>query len=230
MKAVILAAGKGTRMLPLTETVPKVLVEVNGKPFLSYVIDNLKEAGFTEFGIVVGYMKEKIISYCEENDINATFIEQHEQKGTGHAVMLAKEFVSGEEFVVVAGDNIWSVADLNNLNVNDDYCYVSAYSVEDPSRFGVLIKYGEYLQKIVEKPETFVGNLVNVSAYKFTPEIFGALGMIEPSLRGELEITDAISLLAKEKRVKVLELQDYWFDLATPSDIKVIGDFLSKDS
>ena len=81
MKAIILAAGKGTRMLPLTENVPKVLVEVNRKPFLYYVIENLKKAGFDEFGIIVGYLKEKIAEFIESNGINATLIEQKQTNG-----------------------------------------------------------------------------------------------------------------------------------------------------
>ena len=92
MKAVILAAGKGTRMLPLTETIPKVLVEVNGKPFLHYVIENLKKAGFTELGIVVGYMKEKVAEFLKNNQIEATLIEQEQQLGTGDAIKKAKDF------------------------------------------------------------------------------------------------------------------------------------------
>ena len=229
MKAVIMAAGKGTRLLPLTEQIPKVLVEVNGKPFLWYVIETLKKVGVTELGIVVGYKGDQIETFCAENGINVTIIQQPEQKGTGHAVHVAQDFVGDENFVVVAGDVLSSAADLQKLNVDDDYNYVTACRVGDPSRFGVLVVEGEFLQKIVEKPTEFVGDLVNASAYKFTPEIFSALEKIGLSERGEIELTDAISLLAAEKKVKVVELQDYWFDLATKDDITKISDFVQSN-
>ncbi len=226
MKAVIMAAGKGTRLLPLTEKIPKVLVEVNGKPFLWYVIEHLQRAGFSDIGIVVGYKGDQIGRFCTDNGLDVTIIQQPEQKGTGHAVSVAREFVDGGNFVVVAGDNLWSAADLQKLNVDDEYCYVTSYQVEDPSRFGVLVSDGEFLQRIVEKPTEFVGNLVNASAYKFTSEIFDVLEKIGLSERGEIELTDAISLLAAERKVKVVTLQDYWFDLATKDDIVKIGEFL----
>ncbi len=203
-------------------------MDVNGKPFLWYVIDHLRKAGFDEFGIVTGYKGEQVKQFCATNNIQATFIEQPEQLGTGHAVLLAKDFVGSDQFVVVAGDNLWSVDDLKKLNVDDEFTYVSGYTVEDPSRFGVLQVEGEKLVKIVEKPKQFVGKLVNASAYKFTPSIFAALEKIQPSERGELEVTDALNILAADGLVTVNILQDYWFDLATKEDIVEIGTFLQE--
>lgn len=228
MKAVILAAGKGTRMLPLTETVPKVLIEVNGKPFLYYVIENLKKAGFNEFGIIVGYLKEKIEEFVKKNGINAELIEQKEQLGTGHAVLQAKEFCKDEDFIVLGGDNLFSVSDLKSINNQDDFIYVIGKKVESPSRYGVLIVKEDKLARIIEKPKEFVGNLINIGLYKFTPEIWKALDKIKLSPRGEYELTDAITILAEQGKVKVLKLKDYWLDLGCKEDIPKIMDFLKK--
>src|SRR3989338_7913014 len=98
MKAVILAAGKGTRMLPLTKDIPKVLIKVNGKPFLYYLLKNLQLAGYDDFCIVAGYKMEKIKQFLEEFGFKAEIAEQKEQLGTGHALMQAKEFCGKDEF------------------------------------------------------------------------------------------------------------------------------------
>ncbi|MBU0456807.1 MAG: sugar phosphate nucleotidyltransferase [Nanoarchaeota archaeon] len=229
MKAIILAAGKGTRMLPLTENVPKVLVEVNRKPFLYYVIENLKKAGFDEFGIIVGYLKEKIAEFIESNGINATLIEQKEQLGTGHAVMQAKDFCNDENFIVLGGDNLFSEDDLIMMNNNDEFNYIFGKEISgDLSKYGILITKNNKLIKIVEKPTSFVGNMVNIGLYKFTPDIWDALDKISLSERGEYELTDAISILAREGKVNVLKLKGYWLDLGCKEDIPEVENFIKK--
>ena len=228
MKAVILAAGKGTRMLPLTEILPKVLVEVNGKPFLYYVIKNLEKAGFTELGIVVGYMKEKISAFLNENNIEATLIEQNEQLGTGDAVKQAKGFCGNENFIVLGGDNLFSIEDLQIIKNNDDSCYVVGKKIEDPSKYGVLVVENDRLLKIIEKPKTFVGDMINLGLYKFTPEIWLALDKVRLSERGEYELTDALTILAKERKVKVKSMKGYWLDLGCKEDIPKIERYLNQ--
>ena len=229
MKAVILAAGKGTRMLPLTENTPKVLVEVNGKPFLYYVLQNLQKAGYTEFGIIVGYKKEMFLPFLQKYGFKAELIEQTEQKGTGHAVMQAQRFTKDEHFIVLGGDNLWSIADFKNIAECGHLISVGGYEVENPEKYGVFVTDGEdNLIEIKEKPMEFVGNLINTSLYRFTPKIYTALTKIKESPRGEYELTDAITLLAKEKGVKVLRTKDYWLDLGCKEDIPKIEEFLQK--
>ncbi len=225
-KAVIMAAGKGTRMLPLTENIPKVLIEINNKPFLYYVIENLKKAGFEEFGIISGYFKEKIKEFIKENNFNAVIIEQKKQLGTGHAVMQAKEFCRDKDFIVLGGDNLFSVQDLEAVNSQDEFCYVVGKKVEDPSKYGVLKTKDGRLIEIIEKPKEFVGDLINTGLYKFTKDIWNALDQIELSERGEYELTDAVSILAKKRKVKVLKLKDYWLDLGCKEDIPKVENFL----
>ena len=221
-----MCAGKGTRMLPLTKTIPKVLIEINGKPFLYYVIENLKKAGFTEFGIIVGYLKEKIEEFIKQNNINAVSIEQKEQLGTGHAVKQAKDFVGGENFIVLGGDNLWSANDLKAIAIEDDLIYVAGYEVENPEKYGVLVTKDDSLIEIKEKPTKFVGSLINTGLYKFTPEIFKALEKIKLSPRGEYELTDAITFLAKQGKVKIVKVKDYWLDLGCLEDIPKVEEFL----
>ena len=235
MKAVILAAGKGTRMLPLTENIPKVLVEVNERPFLYWLLNNLLQAGFNDFCVVVGYQKEKIEQFLTNlkkelpDQFQTTTVEQKEQLGTGHAVLQAQEFVGHDDFIVLGGDNLWGVEDLREMNKIDEINYISGIEVEDPEKYGVLIvnKFN-MLQKIKEKPKECVGNLINTGLYKFKPEIFAILETLTPSPRGEIELTDALTILAKEGKVKVKIIKSYWKDLGCPGDILTLSEFLKK--
>lgn len=226
-KVIILAAGKGVRMLPLTNEIPKVLVEVNGQPFLHYVLKNLQKAGYQNFCLIVGHKKEKLEEFLAKENIKAKMIEQAEQKGTGDAVKLAKEFVGQDNFIVLGGDNLWNPEDLKAINKEDNFNYISGIEVLNPEKYGVLIEENGYLTEIKEKPKEFVGNLINTGLYKFTPEIFEALKKIKISARDEYELTDAITLLAKEKKVKILKIKDYWKDLGSLSDIEPMSEFLN---
>src|SRR3989338_5717311 len=136
MKVVILAAGKGTRLAPLTNNLAKVLVPINGKPFLSYVLDNLIAAGYKEIALIVGYRGEQIIEFVSKRydapkSVSFTFIEQPEQKGTGDAIRCAKTFCGSEHFVVVSGDGLLSVRDFKQLNQNNGFCYLMGKEVQD---------------------------------------------------------------------------------------------------
>ena len=226
MKAVIMAGGKGTRMLPLTQATNKVLIPVLGKSFLHHLLLRLKKAGYDEFGIIVNYKREMVQEFIDSEGWNATLIDQPEPKGTGDAVRCAKSFVGNEDFVVVGGDNLWSTGDLQRMRLDDGYNYVMGKKHEHPELYGVLQVEGDFLINIVEKPQRFVGDLINTGLYKFKPEIFKALGDIKPTLSGEYYVTDAVSLIAKFHKVKVLALQDYWLDFGKPQDIPVVEAFL----
>ncbi len=230
-KVVVAAAGRGTRMLELSEDKPKHLIEVNGKSFLTYILDNLLLAGFKDITLVVGYQSNLIEDFLKNNKYNVKIINQfecfnfEEKNGTAVPLMCIKDIA--EQFLYLAGDNYYSVEDLKALNTDDNFSYVSGVENSHPENFGVLVSEGEYLKEIVEKPKLPVGNLVNASLYKFTPEIFDKLAQIEKSPRGEYEITDAVSLLAKEKKVKVNKITGFWMDFGKPEDIKKLEDFLN---
>jgi len=227
-KVVIMAAGKGTRMLPLTSDIPKPLIEINGKPFLYYLMNNLNKAGYDDIGIIVGYKAEKIEIFLREHNFNATLISQDEQLGTGHAVKTTEKFVNGKNFLVLAGDHLWSVEDLKRFNIDDDMNYIAGLKHKNPEHYGVLLEENEYLKAIIEKPKKFVGDLINISLYKFTPEIFQELEELKESSRKEYELTDAVTMLAKQEKVKVIKIKDFWLNLGVISDILKIEKFISK--
>ncbi|MBW2992699.1 hypothetical protein KY345_05775 [Candidatus Woesearchaeota archaeon] len=215
-------------MLPLTETIPKVLVEVNKKPFLYYVLKSLEKAGYNEFGLIVGYKKEKIAEFVKKYNFNAVLIEQKEQLGTADAVKHAKDFTKNENFIVLGGDNLWDVVDLKKFNINDNLNYIAGFKVDNPEKYGVLVTENNTLIKIHEKPKEFVGNLINTGLYKFTPEIYEAIEKIGKSPRGEYELTDAITLLAQKNKVKVIRLESFWKDFGRLDDIPIMEKFLNK--
>lgn len=230
MKAVILAAGKGTRMRELTKDVPKPLIPINGIPFLQYVISNLRKCGIDNFGIVVNYKKEKIEEWVKEKGINATIIDQKEPLGTGHAVLVCEEYVGNQDFLVLMGDNYYSVQDIKEVMKDDGFCYLSGLKHNHPERYGVLQAddWGNLI-KIIEKPKEYVGNLINIALYKFKPEIFDALKKIEKSPRGEYELPDAINTLAAARKVKVVQMKEDWLDFGCPEDIPKVSDFFYKN-
>jgi len=216
-------------MLPLTLDKPKVLIEIYGKPFLWYVLENLKKAGVTEFAIIANHKIEKMGKFLTHYNIKATLLQQPEPRGTGDAVKQARGFCGQDNFIIVSGDNLYSAEDLKLVQRDDAFCYIVGKEVQDWHKYGVLVAEGEKLVKIVEKPTKFVGNLVNVGLYKCTADIWPALDKIGLSSRGEYEFTDALSILAKEEKVKVLRLKDYWLDLGCKEDVGKIEEFLESN-
>lgn len=225
-KAVILAAGKGTRLEPLTDTRPKCLIQVMGKSFLYYTLRNLVRAGYKDIAIIVGYKKEMIKQFCEEYGFDVSFIEQKKQLGTGDAIKKAKEFVGNHDFIVLMSDNLYSVDDLKAIKNKDNLNYIVGYKHEHPEKFGVLIQEAGYLKKIIEKPKKPESDLINTGLYKLTPEVFSTLDKIKRTKRGEYEITDALTLLAKDNKVKVVQANDFWLDFGYPWDIFRVNAFL----
>lgn len=232
-KAVIAAAGKGTRMKHLTKNKPKHVIKVNGKPFLGYLIENLHEAGFTDIVIVVGYQAHHIEDFVDRHPYPITLVNQYEvmgeeKYGTAVPIEAARAAIGEEPFLAVYGDNLYSVRDLAKLRQPDGYHYVAGYGVDDPSKYGVLIvdDHG-HLVRIHEKPTEDVGSkLINAGLYRFTPEIFDVVSRVKPSASGEYYLTDALTELAGRNRVKVIHLEDFWLDLGNPGDIRKVSQFL----
>ena len=243
-KVVIAAAGQGTRMLHLSKNKSKHLIKVRKKPFLSYLLDNLFEAGYRELILVVGYREDLIKEFLDEykppvknlnrNQYKISLVNQYKilgpkekEYGTACPLKCVKDIVGKSGFIYLCGDNLYSVRDLKAMNVEEEYNYVSGIYHKNPERYGVLIVDNGFLKKIVEKPKKFVGNLINAGLYKFTPEIFEKVSEIKKSVRGEYEITDAITFLAEEKKVKVKKIKDFWLDFGNPSDVIKLSRFLN---
>jgi dTDP-glucose pyrophosphorylase len=237
MKAVVLAAGKGVRMMPLTEDKPKVLVEISGKPFLYYALKNLEEAGYDQIGIVAGYKKEKVKEFVKSyisdekysGKCNIKILVQKEQKGTGDALRTAKKFAGADNFLVYNGDNFYCVKDLLEIrrkSEEEKINYIGAVEVKCPEKYGILQVDGWSLKEIIEKPKEYVGNLANAGLYYFTPDIFEELEKVKLSIRGEIELTDAVTALAKKGKVKVMRLEGGFKDLGCKEDIPLMEKFL----
>jgi len=226
MQAVVLAAGKGTRLRPLTDDKPKVLVEVNGTPLIQDVFDNLINAGATELVVVVGYKAEQIIDrYGDEYEgVPITYTHQREQLGLAHAILQAEPHIDGN-FMLMLGDNVFrgNLGDVVNRQQEDraDAAFlVEEVPYEEASRYGVLDtnEYGEVVE-VVEKPDDPPSNLVMTGFYTFTPAIFHACHLVQPSDRGEYELPDAIDLLIQSGRtIDAIRLDGWRIDVGYPED------------
>ena len=214
MQAVILAAGKGTRMYPMAINKPKPLIEVANKPVLEHTLDQMLGL-IEEVVIIVGYKKDMIIERFGDNykGMKITYVVQEEQKGTGHAVSMAREFVK-EKFLVLNGDDLFSRKDMENISKYNN-CILVKYK-EDPSAFGaVVVKEGKVID-IVEKSKELVSNLVNAGMYCFSLGVFEILENLEPSIRGEYELTDAVKILASQGEMYYEEVKGYWIPVGYP--------------
>jgi len=226
MKAVVLAAGEGTRLRPLTEDKPKGMVEVDGKPILTHCFEQLAELGADEFVVVVGYRKQDIIDhYGDEFDgIPMTYTHQREQKGLAHALLTVEEHID-DDFMLMLGDNVFdaNLGDVVNRQQEDraDAAFlVEEVPYEDAGRYGVCNtnKYGE-ITDVVEKPDDPPSNLVMTGFYTFTSAIFHACHLVQPSNRGEYEISEAIDLLIQSGRtIDAIRMDGWRVDVGYPED------------
>jgi bifunctional UDP-N-acetylglucosamine pyrophosphorylase/glucosamine-1-phosphate N-acetyltransferase len=224
MKALILAAGEGTRLRPLTSNIPKPLLLVAGRPFLSHVLDALSSQGIKDVSILVGWKANKIKEHYGDGSsmgLRITYLEQKERMGTAHAIGMA-ESVMDEPFVCVNGDVVLFEPDLKGVldRFEETQCTVmGAVQVPDPQRFGVIEERDGMLLKIHEKPEVPPTDLINAGLFVFTPEIFGGIRNTGISKRGEYEITDTLNVLAEKGRVAVQPLREKWIDVGMPWDL-----------
>lgn len=233
-KVVIAAAGRGTRMKHLTNYKPKHLIKVCEKPFIAHLIKNIQKAGYDDLIIVVGYKGDKIRHFLKKNNIKARVVDQYEimgkrRYGTLCALRAVESVIKNENFIMVYADNFYSVKDLKNFNENDEFHYVAGFEHENPEKYGVLVTDNGFLKKIVEKSKKDYGKLINIGLYKFTPEIFKIASKVKLSKRKEYELTDAISLLAKDKKVKIKRIGDHWLDFGNPVDIMRLSSFLQEN-
>ncbi|ELY57868.1 UTP--glucose-1-phosphate uridylyltransferase AglF [Natronococcus jeotgali] len=226
MQAVVLAAGKGTRLRPLTEDKPKALVEVDGKPLVEDVFDNLLAIGVDELIVVVGYRKEQLIERYGDayEGVPITYAHQREQLGLAHAILRAEPHVD-DDFVLMLGDNVFrgNLGDVVNRQREqraDAAFLVEAVPDEEASRYGVLDtnEYGEIVE-VVEKPDDPPSSLVMTGFYTFTPAIFHACHLVQPSDRGEYELPDAIDLLIQSGRtIDAIPMDGWRIDVGYPED------------
>ena len=226
MKAVILAAGKGTRLRPLTDDKPKALVEVAGRPLLDHIFEQLVGLGISEFVVVVGYQKQQIIDRYEDEfrGIPITYAHQREQLGLAHALLQAEPYVD-DDFALMLGDNIFranlgDVVDCQRRGDVDAAFLVEEVPLDEAGRYGVCETNGMgEIVEVVEKPDDPPSNMVMTGFYTFSPAIFHACHLVQPSDRGEYELPDTIDLLLESGRtIETIPMDGWRVDVGYPED------------
>lgn len=224
-EAVILAAGRGTRMRELTAELPKPMIEVRGRPVLQYIVEGLRDAGIAELLIIVGYRADAVRNVFGDGsrlNIAIRYVTQMVQDGTGRVVDLARDFTGDRAFILAYGDilidpvNYKRVVDLPG----DVEALLTVARGEDVTKGGAVFVNDEMeLVDLREKPKAGepTSPWYNAGIYAFRPSIFDFTGKLKPSPRGEYELTDAIRNLAQSgKKVKALELTGDWADVRDP--------------
>ncbi|MCH0542313.1 glucose-1-phosphate thymidylyltransferase [Streptomyces sp. MUM 203J] len=227
MKALVLSGGAGTRLRPLSYSMPKQLVPIANKPVLAHVLQNIKDLGVKEIGVIVGDWAPEIADVMGDGaqcGTRVTYIRQDQPRGLAHCVEIARDFLGDDDFVMYLGDNmlpdgITSIAE--EFRANRPTAQVVVHKVPDPRAFGVVELDAEGgVERLVEKPRQPRSDLALIGVYFFTPAIHEAVASIEPSARGELEITDAIQWLVENGAdVRASEYDGYWKDTGNVDDV-----------
>lgn len=226
MDAVIMAAGKGTRMRPLTETRPKPLLPVGGTTLLERVLSQC--VGLVDrFVLVVGYERESIEAVIGDTfeGIPVAYVEQAERLGTAHAIGQTEDVVSGP-FLVLNGDVVVDRDVIEQLAAAEGHA-IAVTTVDDPSSYGVVDTEDDEVTALYEKPDDPPSNQINVGLYAFRPSVFDAIERTESSERGEYEITESIEhLLTAGERVAAVEYDGTWLDVGRPWELLAANEIL----
>ena len=219
MKAVVLAAGEGTRLRPFTSSRPKVMIPVANRPILEYVVKALVRAGIKDIVLVVGYKRERIMSYFGDGrpfSANISYVHQVKQLGTANALRAAKANLEGD-FLVVAGDNIIDVTLVQDLLRRAKGNSMIVTSSDIPSKYGVVSVEGDLVVDLVEKPTKKISNVISTGVYHFEPSVFAMLD--EGIERGETAITNILSGNLDRLQLHAVKTTGKWMDAVYPWDL-----------
>ncbi len=239
MKAAILAAGEGTRLKPITSSIPKPMIPLGGKPLLEHQIVGLKKAGIKEFLIIVGYKEDIIKQHFkkgQELGVNIDYVTQEEYRGTAHATGYAEDFIGDDIFLMMYGDIL---VDQDLYGALIQYYQergadglISLLEVKNPENYGIITLDSEqYVKGIIEKPspDLDVGNLANAGIYIFPPQIFKAIAKTKVSERNEYELTDSIRIFIEifNKKIVGYNIKDsYWNDIGLPWQLLDVNGYI----
>ncbi len=224
MRAVIPVAGIGSRLKPHTYSIPKVLLNVGGKPILGHILDKLIQENVTKITFVIGHLGEMIRDYITENynSLKVDFVQQEVMEGLGHAIYTAIPTFDDEQIFIILGDTIFDV-NLNELFKNK-YSSLGVKKVDDPRRFGVAVTENGFIKKLVEKPQSPVSDLALVGMYFFVNSdslVRGLNQLVEKDIRtkGELQLTDAIQIMIdKGEKITAFPVEG-WYDCGKPETL-----------
>ena len=227
MKALVLAGGSGTRLRPITHTSAKQLVPVGNKPVIDFGLEAIAAAGIKEVGIIVGHTGPEIEAYVGDGSrygISVTYVPQPEPLGLAHAVLTAEDFLGRDDFVMYLGDNLIAggiTEFVEQFEANSPDAQILLARVRDPERFGVAeLGPDGHVAKLVEKPKEPKSDLALVGVYLFSGSIMDACHAIDPSPRGELEITDALQWLIDDgQTVAERTITGWWKDTGKLHDM-----------
>ena len=230
-RAVILAAGRGTRMGDMTQEIPKPMLPIHGRPMLEYILDRLAVSGLSQFLIVTGYHGEAIEQHFAGTKPPVHFVRQNPVNGTGSGALLAREFMRNEPFLLTYGDILCEPAEygraLQILSANPACAAaVAVKEVDDPWQGAAVYESNGRISRIVEKPPKGASTTHWNSAgfYSFRPVIFEYLARLEPSPRGEYELTSALaSMLADGLELRISPIEGAWRDVGRPEDLAAMN-------
>jgi bifunctional UDP-N-acetylglucosamine pyrophosphorylase/glucosamine-1-phosphate N-acetyltransferase len=214
MKCVVLAAGEGKRMHPLTYTRPKVMLPIANKPILEWNILNAIKAGIKQFIFIVGYKSEMVRNYFQNGknwNIKIEYINQGKALGTAHAIGMVEKFT--DNFIVLSGDTIFKIQDIKKITEKKNS--MGLVQVENPKEYGIVEAKSGKVIKIYEKMDSPLSNIINGGIYHFNKKIHYFIKKTKKSPRGEYEITDSINMMIKEMEIKSVIL-DEWRDVVYP--------------
>jgi glucose-1-phosphate thymidylyltransferase len=226
MRALVLSGGAGSRLRPITHTNAKQLIPVANKPILFHALEDVAEAGITEVGIVVGHTEAEVRRAVGDGSawgLRVTYLRQEAPLGLAHAVLVARDFLGGEPFVMYLGDNVLLEGIrrfVEGFERHRPNAQIFLARVPEPERFGVAVLEGDRVVRLVEKPREHLSDLALVGVYIFDGTILEAAEAVRPSWRGELEITDAIQhLIDTGRTVRAEMVEGWWKDTGRPEDL-----------
>lgn len=234
MKGIILAGGTGSRLYPLTKVTNKHLLPIGNKPMIYYPIEKLTEAGIQEILIVTGteHMGDVVNLLGSGKDFGCrfTYKVQDEAGGIAQALGLAENFIGNDSMTVILGDNIFKTSLDESLN---DYpgegAQILLKEVDDPERFGVAEVEGDKIIGVEEKPDRPKSSLAVTGVYMYDSQVFDFIRELEPSGRGELEITDVNNRYISREQMRFSIMKGWWTDAGTPSSYKRANQLVSTD-